>query len=263
MYKKKTITYGNKIEIRKYHTFRCDSKSVSRSERKRPTEEAVKKANERNAKKKLLRLLEANFTPEEDMFLTLTYKPELRPDPEEGKKILTNFFRKLKRKYKSAGVELKWICSTEWNGKNIHHHLVINDVPDFNRVISECWPYGGKRYEPLYADYDYAQLADYLIKETSETFRKGENPWKQRYSCSRNLIKPEEKIEDIKASEWREDPKPSKKLQAAGYRLKKDSVVIGTDLFGYGFIEYVFEKVDKDDKHKTYGKKERVGAAET
>ena len=40
---------------------------------------------------------------------------------------------------------------------------------------------------------EYSELASYLIKETEETFREEDSPFKQRYSCSRNLITPEPK----------------------------------------------------------------------
>lgn len=242
MYLKKTIKYGNKILIRKYHTLRY-GKQGSRERKKQPTKESMKRANERVAEKKLLMLMENNFLPEEDMFLTLTYKAEERPTVEEAKSILARFFRRMKRAYEKAGSELKYICTTEWNGKSIHHHIVINNVAGFNKILSECWKYGGKRSEPLYADYDYRGLAEYMIKETSETFRDKDNPWHQRYTCSRNLKKPEEKVEVIKANEWRDDPRPSRKMEAAGYRLKAGSVEEGVDIFGYPYQEYIFEQV--------------------
>jgi len=87
MYVKKTWFYKDHIEIKKYHTSRYGVKGEKRDRKCKPTDEAVKKANERNAVAKLRRLLENNFEAG-DHHMVLTYKAESRPDPEEAKKSL-------------------------------------------------------------------------------------------------------------------------------------------------------------------------------
>ena len=48
MYMKRTIKYGNRIEVRKYHTFRCPGKGErARGERKQPTKEQMAAALEK------------------------------------------------------------------------------------------------------------------------------------------------------------------------------------------------------------------------
>jgi len=242
MYKKKTYIYGNRIEILKYHTSRLRVKGERRRKKEVPTEESVKRANEKNSMMKLYRLIMCNFIPGEDMFLTLTYKPEERPDEEGAKKILAQFLRKMRKEYERAGSELKYICVTEWEGKSIHHHIVINNCEGFNKIISKCWTYGGRRFEPLYEDYDFLGLAEYMIKETSKTFREKDCPFRKRYTPSRNLKKPVEIVEVIKASEWKEEPVVPKKLMAAGYVLDRTSVVVGTDIFGFPYQTYTMVK---------------------
>lgn len=244
MYLKKTWRYRDHIEIRKYHTSRYGVKGEKRSPKEKPTEASVKAANERNAVRKLTRLLINNFDAG-DWHLTLTYRPECRPDPEGARKTLGKFFARMRRAYRKLGAELKYIAVTEWSGKSIHHHIVVNDAPGFSKIISEAWEYGGKHMTPLYPDHDYDGLAQYLVKETGKTFRDETSPYKQRYTCSRNLEKPEETVEVIKAAEWRRAPSVSRSLQAAGYVLDKESVFEGVDIFGYPYLEYTMVKKEK------------------
>ena len=65
----------------------------------RPCQEAL---NERNAKLRLKRLIEANFTEGKDIFVTFTFdkghKPETRA---EARKLFTNFLRRLRRAWKA------------------------------------------------------------------------------------------------------------------------------------------------------------------
>lgn len=238
MYLKKTWIYKDHIEIKKYHTPRYGVKGEKRIRKQKPTEEAIQKANEKNSKDKLRRILINNFS-EGDWFLTLTYGSDCIPDVKESKTILGKFIRQLGREYKKSGYELKWIKVTEWNAKRIHHHMVLNNIPGLQIIINRLWPYGGRHYTALYPDYDYEALAEYLTKETSKTFRDDNNPYRQRYSCSRNLKKPEEKIEVIKANEWKDEPSLSNSLKEKGYYLDKDSLYEGVDPFGFPYQQYM------------------------
>lgn len=237
MYLEHKWYYGNRIEVKKCHSSRYGVKGEKRSGRIKPTEEAVRQANERNARAALKRLLINNFD-EGDWHNVLTYSPEERPDVMQAKKVLKRFFEKLRRFYKKQGLELKYIITTEWKAKNIHHHIVMNDVPGLSKFIRYAWPYGGVHMEPLYANYEYEGLADYLIKETCETFRDPLNPFRQRYSTSKNLEKPIEEVEIIKANSWRSEPTVPKSLAAAGYYIDKNSIYSGIDICGYPFQSY-------------------------
>lgn len=245
MYLKRTLVYGNRIEVRKYHTSKYGAKGEKRSKRTKPTPEQVKAYNERQAIKKLTRLIIGNFT-RGDVHLTLTYTREQRPDAEGSRILLGKFLRKLRAAYRKMGYELKYIIVTEWESKSIHHHMILNSVPELMGLLAELWSHGGTHITPLYADQDYEGLAKYLVKETKETFRKADNPYRQRWTASRNLKKPEEKIEVVKADSWREEPKTPKSLSDQGYALDKDSVYTGFDIFGYPFIEYTFRRWEQN-----------------
>lgn len=215
-YYKTEIKAGRTVEVIKSYTRRID-KFKHREDKDKPTPEEMEKVNQKNAEAKLRRLINANFGLG-DYHLVLTYKREDRPDPAEAKKRFANFIRKLRREYKKLGVDLKYIIATEY--KPIHHHIILNGI-DANilKVLRQCWPYGTPHLTPLDDTGQYSKLAEYLIKETSKTFRDNDGGTKQRYSHSRNLIVPKPKITRVEASRWLEDPKPVK-----GYYIDKDSV---------------------------------------
>lgn len=242
MYLKKTWIYRNHIEVKKYHTPRYGVKGEKRQKRKKPLPEAVQKANEKNACDKLRRILINNFD-EGDWFLTLTYAEENKPDVQTSRKILNVFLRKLRAEYKKQGIKFKYVMTTEWSGHHIHHHIVLNDIPKIQLLVNKLWTFGGKKYVALYPNEDYDGLAKYLVKETSKTFSDPTNPYRQRYSCSRNLEKPVEKVEVIKANEWAKEPKIPERYREQGYFLDKDSLFTGADPFGYPFQQYMYRRL--------------------
>lgn len=237
MYIKRTYIYRDHIEVRKHHTSKYGIKGEKRKKKRVPSDEARRRNNEQNARAKLRRLLINNFD-EGDWHVVLTYSNENRPDVDKSKRILQNFLRVMKREYAKRGSELKYVITTEWNKTRIHHHMVVNNCEDFSKIISRAWPYGGKHMTPLFPDQNYEGLADYLIKETSETFRSKDNPYRQRYTCSRNLEKPVEKVEIIKSGDWRDEPTVSRKLRDEGYRLDRSSLFGGIDMWGFPFQVY-------------------------
>lgn len=245
-YIKKTWKTGKVIEVEKCHTGRYGAPGQKRQARVKPTREQIQKQNERNVQKKLRRLINANFQ-KDDIHLILTYKKELRPNPVDARKYLRAFLGKLRTKYRKYKKELKYIVTTEWEGKAIHHHLVINDMVcgtiTANKLVRELWPWGRPRFTLLDDTGEYKDLAEYLIKETSKTFRKEKNPNKQRYSCSRNLVRPEPEVEVVKAGTFREDPKPLK-----GYYIIKDSIVTGINRFtGFLYQFYSMRRLEGKD----------------
>lgn len=73
-----------------------------RSRKRKPTTEMQKKLNQRNAERKLIRLLNTNFT-KHDIRFDLTYSPENEPPtPEDAQRQLQNFLRRVKRYRKNT-----------------------------------------------------------------------------------------------------------------------------------------------------------------
>lgn len=238
------LTYkcGPTIETIKYIPKRYRSSAaglrVKKPEKKTPEE--MREANARQAARKLVRKLNANFRPG-DLHTILTYDAEGRPDPEKARGIVKRFHQLVRKEYQKRGKEYKYILVTEYKRKSIHHHMVVNWINDGNvttkDIIRNCWRAAGGTGRPKYVDLDetgsYERLAVYLIKETSRTYAE-EGGWKQRYSCSRNLInpKPERRTVTLKKI-WDMNPRPKE-----GYRILEELTYNGIDKAGYPYQRY-------------------------
>lgn len=78
-------------------------KPGERRKRCRPTSEIQKKLNQRNAAKRLTRIVHMNFTSR-DLALHLTYDPAHTPESaEDALRIVQNYLRTLKRRYRKIG----------------------------------------------------------------------------------------------------------------------------------------------------------------
>ena len=205
-YMKRTVVAGRTMEVEKYLLY--PKPHHRRGERINPTSEQMRRVNERNARKKLRRLINANFG-EGDLHLVLTYRGD-PPAAEEAKEHLRRFLRKMRKLYAASGQEFRYIVTTECRAKRIHHHMIVNkaDVGE----IRKLWEHGILRLSVLDDSGDYHQLADYLIKETSRTFRETSG---KRWTASRNLVRPKEKAVTVRRSKFR-DPPPG---EIGGYRL--------------------------------------------
>lgn len=239
-YIKNTYTYPDgTIEVEKVFSPRY-GRNISNGPRKKPTSEEVAKVNMRNMIKKLTRTIRANFCSD-DYHLTLTYKKDNRPSPEEAKKVLKKYIAKLRKEYKTRGHPLKYIIVTEYHNKAIHHHMIINNPDNFEKLIRKTWEGGGVNFSPLYENGDYDELAAYLVKEVKKTRTEKKN--KPGYTRSRNLIEPTLKREIVHSQSWREQP-PIKK----GYFLDKNSLVQGiSELTGMPYQYYRLIKIKRRD----------------
>lgn len=250
-YRQSKWVYGNTVEIKKAHTWMWNRKGERRNRSESfsnltPEQiEAKKKKmqthNELEAIKELDRILQANFT-EDDQHVVLTYRDDCIPTVDESRKVLNNFLSRTRRFFKKHDYEFKYVITTEWNAKRIHHHIVCNSIPGVNmaKEIMRLWGNGGAHLTPLYEDKNYKGLAKYLVKETKRTFRDDDNPYKQRYSCSRNLVRPEPEVKIVHANTWSKDIKVPKSLREQGYYLDRDSVRYWIDWEGYLNAEYKF-----------------------
>ncbi|MBK5254331.1 MAG: hypothetical protein JJE03_07755 [Peptostreptococcaceae bacterium] len=200
-------------------SIKVSNRYLSKGERRKPrtniTRDAVQKNNDRIAAKCLARVLNANFYPG-DWHQVLTYSIE--PTPEEAKRYLNNFLNRMKREYKKAGKEFKCIAVTEYRHKRIHHHIVCPYLD--LKIFNDQWKEGWIRPSALGKHRNYYKLANYLIKETSKSFREPEAVFKKRYSARGKLVKPIIKREVVSASElFVNDPKPLK-----GYQVERDTL---------------------------------------
>ena len=149
----------------------------------KPTSEIQAKLNQRNAEKKITRLVHANFN-EEDIALHLTYREEDRPaDHAAAQRDLYNFLRRCRRKYKKLDIELKYISCTEEGSLNgrIHHHLFLSGGLDRD-ALEKLWGKGYANSKRLQFEEDgVAGLAHYTVKNRNSY---------RRWNQSKNLVQP-------------------------------------------------------------------------
>lgn len=247
MYYKKWIKAGRTIAIHK--TYKKRKGATERGKKEKPTPEEMEKINQYTAVRKLTVLLNANFK-DGDFHLILTYYKKYCPTTSEAKGQIGTFIDNMRKAYKGMGVPFKYVHVTEYLNKRIHHHLVIENVEDKNiaKLIKNLWAYGNPKFVLLNTDGQYKDLAEYLIKETSKTYKeKKDKAHKQRYSCSRNLVRPKEKEKIIKADRWLAEPKAPK-----GYYVDLNTLENGIDRWtGREYQRYMLVQiVDNVDKHR-------------
>ena len=163
-----------------------------RRARFRPTSEVQERYNQKLAERRLVRLIHANFT-EADYSIGLDYRDECLPeDNEEIKRDVQNFLARVRRLYKAAGVELRYVCVSAHGkrGGRAHHHLIISGGVD-PELIKAKWKKGRRHCENLQFDRDgAADLADYIIRQAEV--------WAKRWCASRNLVQPDVVQDDVK-----------------------------------------------------------------
>lgn len=177
------------------------------------TPEAVKKNNDRIAERTLRRLINANCDSSWGLY-TFTYTEE--PELAEAIKDRRALLRIIRTKVQKNNSELKYIAVTESDGCRIHHHILMNTLD--LAMVKAAWPKGHIVDLKLLDDSgNYKRIAGYLIKETNRTFRAG-GELRQRYSTSRNLIRPIVKKEEVSIKCMYEEPEAT-----PGYYIDRDS----------------------------------------
>lgn len=236
MYVKRTYCFPGSVEIEKLHTWKCRKKGQKRNKKSKPTPDTMKNYNLKKQTDYLRRLIKLNFP--NGWHMVLTYDKNNRPDAALAEKQLKNFLNRMRYHMRKAGYELKYIITTEYESKAIHHHVVIDDMPGLIRMAGKQWWHGQANFTAIYESGEVATLAEYLIKETDKTFRKSDVHG-TRYSCSRNLEKPTYTEEIVKANTFRKDP-----VVPDGYVLERDSFVYGvSEVTGYEYQKYTLKKI--------------------
>lgn len=187
----RTIISGDRVEIDIYpwYTYRKD---IPRCRSVRESREAQKKLNDKNREKRLIRLMSANFH-NGDLILTLDYEDYYYPTPEQAKKDIRKYVRKLREARRKQNLPpLKYIYVTEYvpEGEEtkkvrIHHHMITNRM---DRDLAESLWEKGQRTQCRYArpdDFELEGFAKYLNKLSCA---KGHHA----FAASKNLEKPVE-----------------------------------------------------------------------
>lgn len=152
-----------------------------------PTSEVQEKLNQKNAERKIHRLVNANFTIE-DYKGELTYNDAHHPDSiERALKDFQNFVKRVNRYRHKRGLDnMKYIMTIEIGSRKgrIHIHFIMSGGLTLSE-LARLWGMGYLRdFAPLQFDeHGVAGIAKYCAKQMLLG---------KRWCASRNLVKPEE-----------------------------------------------------------------------
>lgn len=232
---------GKTTEICKYYTARWGQKGKKRQPAENPSSEAQKAINQRQAEKKLRRLLNANFV-DGDLLVRLDFCKERAPTgSEDMQDMISDAIKKISRKMKKAGQKLKYIYVKEIGPRGGRHiHMVMTKCD--TEILRKCWPHGGIHIDPLNSNGQYSRIAAYFIKYAGRSEKTLGKLVGKRWYSSTNLVKPKVIKKVIAASRFRREARPRK-----GYYVDKDSIRSGiSEQTGYEFFSYTLIKTDKE-----------------
>ena len=184
--REKRIISGDYLEVECYpvteHGHRYDRKrKLSRIEQQ--------KLNEKNATKKLIRLINTNFV-KGDTIIHCTYRPEQMPNTEKDViKDIQNYFRRVKNFRKKHELpKIKYIYVIECKNGKWHWHGIMSAMD--RDTAENLWKYGdfvnADRFQPTAKEGGEA-FARYISKKPMGT---------KRWYCSKNLKEPTVKTKD-------------------------------------------------------------------
>lgn len=184
--REKRIKSGNYLEIEHFpvtaHGHRHDRKH-------KPTRIEQQNLNEKNARKKLERLINTNFV-KGDILLHFTYRNDEMPkDEKQVQKDIQNYFRRINYCRKKQGLpKAKYIYVIECKGGRWHWHGIMSAMD--RDTTEELWKHGDSnkahRFQPTVQNGGEA-FARYISKKPMGS---------KRWYCSTNLKQPEVKTKD-------------------------------------------------------------------
>lgn len=191
--KRKLIISGSIVEVEIFPVW--DTKNINRGKKSGPTKTEQKLVNTRNAIKRVVRLINANFT-ERDMWITVGYKGGTEPySYERCKKDIKNYIERLRTVCRNNSWEdIKYIYTIEKNKRGQYHaHLVMN-FPDRD-IAEKKWGHGkypqARRLKP--DDFGLEGMAKYVAKNIEDKISLDadeEGIKRNSYGWSLNLDKP-------------------------------------------------------------------------
>ena len=188
-----------------------DIKQRGRKEKKQKSSLKQQNANDKNARKAFIQLVQTNFGVG-DLVAHLTYDRESLPDTiEAAEKNIKNYIRRLEYARKKKGLpKMKYIVVSEYQTKEdgtptrFHHHVIMDGQMDRDTVES-LWRMRRKKGEAQgrpygFANCDKLQPNEFGLEALARYLTKGLTV-KKRWHPSQNLKKPTVKKNDYKWSE--------------------------------------------------------------
>ena len=194
-YALKTIKAGEQLEVEIYPLFDKKEDIPKEGRIKKDNRQAQGRLNDKNARKRVERLINANFD-DNDLWCTFTYDDEHLPadgDIDAALKNVKKFIRRLNYKRKKLNLpNCKYIYVTEYNPTakiRWHHHIVMDGLLDRD-TVEKTWNCG-KRSQIRRLEKDengFSGMANYIVKE-KERIRS-----EKRWNSSQGLKQPEVKV---------------------------------------------------------------------
>ena len=255
-YRRKRYRCGPCIDVEYTWAGYYGAKGEKRAPRKKATPEQIKKQNQKNREKLVRRLMLINFK-QGDYWITLKYKKGCRPPTDRVEKDVGNFIKRLRKRYKRLGFSLKYIYRIEIGKQGgVHIHIFVNDIGETGKLVAKEWAKvennAGVYMCFAYEEGGFENLANYIVKkpkgkalEQISLFPEEEQKTYIRYSCSRNLIRPEPEVKEYKSWKMekilRNGPEPS-----PGYYIDKSTIVQGINPYtGYSYLHYTEKRIRK------------------
>lgn len=199
-YRTRTIKAGDRLEAEVYPIFGRAKEAAARRAKQNITPERQKQLNTARAKRRLVLLMETNFTTD-DVHVTLTYEGQ-EPDEKRCRKDVRNFLNRVRRQREKAGLEeLKYIYAIGHDAdQRIHVHCIMNSGIE-RTELEKIWGKGIANCLRLQTYGNGLQgMANYLYRQNEKARDRGERDGIHMWSGSRNLKKPKEHVSDSKMS---------------------------------------------------------------
>ena len=210
-YREKIYKCGEYLEADIYPVFHQGGGKVRRRARYKPTSAMQARLNQRRAERMLTRILNANYT-DGDYEITLTFDDEHLPETfEEAARLAANFVRRVKRLMKKRGLEAPRVVTVPGGGRFHFHIVMTGGIP--RDEIEKMWKLGYANSKRLkFSEGGVAGLAHYIANQLIEDAYGGEDLFggmdideetgevtevrarkkgARRWTCSKNLIRPE------------------------------------------------------------------------
>ena len=255
-YRTETTKAGTRLEARIYPIFgRVMEKKAKRAAKiLGNTPDEMKDLNIRNAKRKLILLLEENFDVFKDDVITLTYTKE----PESLKRCemdVRNFILRVKRWREKKGLpEMKYVYGI---GHDIDHKMHVHVVATGGVTVMEYVKLWKRGIVNGYLLQDYGNgiegVANYLYKQNELEKKRGNRINYHMWSGSRNLKQPKVHKSDSKVSNRKVkilarnfdgDAKDVMEKIYPGYTLEKHAVFFSDCVDGV-YIKCVMRKKEE------------------
>lgn len=259
-------------------------KHETRADREKVTKDQIRRQNQKNKENRVRRTIQLNFRPG-DWWITLKYPRGTRKPIEDVMGDFRGFVKTMRKRYKRAGQDLKYIYRVEIGSRGgIHMHVVMNRLndPKGDLILSDAWtrargmtpiedmledglcPADGLAHlDHVRAVGNGKELAEYLVKEQPQELEDGtrlsrdEMKQTQKYGSSRNLLRPVAEVKDYNHWTMRTilnlgpDGLNTKKnrYRTEGYAVDKDSWVNGINPYtGLTYLSYMEVPIRRENK---------------